>query len=359
MKIITIIGARPQFIKAAPVSKALGDAGLTEFLLHTGQHYDRMMSEVFFSEMGIPEPDVNIDVGSGSHGSQTGQMLIRIEEVLIKESPDMVLVYGDTNSTLAGALAASKLHIPLAHVESGLRSFNKTMPEEINRIVADHCADIRFCPTRTAVVNLQNEGIEKGVHRVGDTMVDALMSFIDIAGNKSTILQTFDLLSKPYYLATVHRPYNTDDPQHLGQIISALQKLDHKVVFPVHPRTRQKLDGIFASSDIPSDGNLVLMDPVGYLDMLVLEKNARKILTDSGGIQKEAFILGIPCITLRPETEWVETVDAGWNTVVGTDTDLIVRAALQPKPTTTPEALFGIGDAADSIVDIIISYFSA
>jgi UDP-N-acetylglucosamine 2-epimerase len=353
MKIVTIIGARPQFIKAAPVSKALGEAGLTEFLLHTGQHYDRMMSDVFFSEMGIPKPDLNIDVGSGSHGSQTGEMLIRIEEVLIKESPDMVLVYGDTNSTLAGALAASKLHVPLAHVESGLRSCNKAMPEEINRIVADHCADIRFCPTQTAVTNLKKEGIEKGVHLVGDTMVDALITFIEIAENTSTILQALDIQASPYYLATVHRPYNTDDPQHLTQIISALQMLDHKVVFPVHPRTRQKLDRLSGSSAISSGGNLVFMDPVGYLDMLVLEKNARKILTDSGGIQKEAFILGVPCITLRPETEWVETVVAGWNTVVGTDKDLIVRAALKKKPTASPEVLFGNGDAAKNIIDII------
>jgi len=223
MKIVTIIGARPQFIKAAPVSRALCDAGMTEFLLHTGQHYDRMMSDVFFSEMGISEPDLNIEVGSGSHGCQTGHMLIRIEEVLIKESPDLVLIYGDTNSTLAGALAASKLHIPLAHVESGLRSYNKAMPEETNRIIADHCADIRFCPTQTAVANLKKEGITQGVHLVSDTMVDALMTFIEIAEEKSTILQVLDLQSKGYYLATVHRPYNTDDPKNLQQIISAFQ----------------------------------------------------------------------------------------------------------------------------------------
>ena len=353
MKIVTIIGARPQFIKAAPVSKALRGAGLTEFLLHTGQHYDRMMSDVFFSEMGIPEPDLNIEIGSGSHGFQTGHMLIRIEEVLIKESPDMVLVYGDTNSTLAGALAASKLHIPLAHVEAGLRSYNKIMPEETNRIITDHCADIRFCPTQTAVENLQKEGITKGVHLVGDTMVDALMTFIEIAETKSTILQKMGLQSEGYYLATVHRPYNTDNPDNLRAIISAFKELDHKVVFPVHPRTRQKLGDIVGYSELRSNPNLVFIDPVGYLDMLVLEKNARMILTDSGGIQKEAFIFNVPCITLRPETEWVETVASGWNTVVGADKDRIVRATQQEIPSDSPEAIFGNGDASTKIIDII------
>ena len=353
MKIVTIVGARPQFIKAAPVSKALRDTGLTEFLLHTGQHYDPMMSDIFFSELGIPEPDLNIDVGSGSHGFQTGHMLIRIEDVLIKASPDLVLIYGDTNSTLAGALAACKLHIPLAHVEAGLRSYNKTMPEETNRVVADHCADLLFCPTQTALTNLQKEGIVQGVHLVGDTMVDALMMFIDVAKEKSDILTVLDIKSKEYYLATVHRPYNTDNPENLHQIISAFQEIDQKVIFPIHPRTRQKLETFFGSSSVQSRSNLILTDPVGYLDMLLLEKNARMILTDSGGVQKEAFIFGVPCITLRPETEWIETVTSGWNVLTSADKRKIIKAACDANYPEKQENLFGDGNAAKKITAII------
>ncbi len=355
MKIFTIIGARPQFIKAAPVTRILRDAGVTEFLLHTGQHYDRMMSDVFFTELGIPKPDVNIDVGSGSHGFQTGHMLIRIEAALIKEEPDLVLVYGDTNSTLAGALAARKLQIPLAHVEAGLRSFNQAMPEETNRIIADHCADHLFCPTQTAVDNLKTEGITQGVHLVGDTMVDALMYYSGIASKTSSILKTLDLAGGEYYLATVHRPYNTDNPENLHKIITAFQALDRKVVFPVHPRTHQKLADIFGSSSMQSIENLLLMGPIGYIDMLMLEKNARMILTDSGGIQKEAYILKVPCITLRPETEWVETVSSGWNTITDMDQKRIVTATQQEPPIHAPKELFGNGKTAMRILQIITS----
>jgi UDP-N-acetylglucosamine 2-epimerase len=353
MKIMTIIGARPQFIKAAPVSFAIRKAGLSEFILHTGQHYDKMMSDVFFTEMGIPKPDLNIDVGSGSHGYQTGQMLMSIEQTLIDISPDKVLVYGDTNSTLAGTLAARKLQIPLAHIEAGLRSFNRTMPEETNRVVADHCADILFCPTQTAVDNLKTEGITESVHLVGDTMVDALMQFIKIAERKSSVLNELDLVADDYYLATVHRPYNTDDSGKLADIVAALSSLDKRVIFPVHPRTKKKLADLSGKAPPEFSNNLKLIEPLGYLDMLHLEKNARMILTDSGGIQKEAYILSVPCITLRPETEWVETLSAGWNTLVGADINKIVSATQLSIPSESPDPVFGKGNAAKNIVEII------
>lgn len=316
MKIITIIGARPQFIKAAPVSKVLRESGHQEYLVHTGQHYDTNMSQVFFDELQIPEPDVNLGVGSGSHGWQTGQMLMALERVIQEVKPDWVLVYGDTNSTLAGALAAVKLHILIAHVEAGLRSFNREMPEEINRVLTDHCSDLLFCPTQTAVDNLAKEGITKGVHLVGDTMYDAVIQFSEIARSRSTILEKLGLGPKEYLLATIHRPYNTDNPENLHSILSAFTEIDEPIIFPVHPRTRQCLSDLKLKTD---NLKLRLLEPVGYLDMLVLEKNAKAILTDSGGMQKEAYFLRVPCITLRTETEWVETVEAGWNVAVGAD----------------------------------------
>jgi len=348
VKIVTVVGARPQFIKAAPVSKALRAVGHKEFLVHTGQHYDYGMSQVFFDELQIPAPDVNLGIGSGSHGEQTGRMLMAIEAALLAESPDWVLVYGDTNSTLAGALAAVKLHVPVAHVEAGLRSFNREMPEEHNRVLTDHCADRLFCPTQTAVDNLAREGIQKGVHLVGDTMYDAVLQFGDIAQQRSTILETLRLEAKRYLLATVHRPYNTDAPQNLRNILTALGELDAPVIVPVHPRTRgriSELDG-FAPPD-----NLRLIEPVGYLDMLMLLQNARLLLTDSGGMQKEAFFLAVPCITLRPETEWVETVEAGWNVLVGADRHKIVQAATERCwPQDAPPQVFGDGYASGRIV---------
>ncbi|HEC35942.1 MAG TPA: UDP-N-acetylglucosamine 2-epimerase (non-hydrolyzing), partial [Anaerolineae bacterium] len=283
MKIASIVGARPQFIKAAPVSEALREAGHHEFLIHTGQHYDYGMSRVFFEELGIAEPDVNLGVGSGPHGWQTGQMLMRIEKVLLDKKPDWVLVYGDTNSTLAGALAACKLHIPLAHVEAGLRSFNREMPEEHNRVLTDHCSDLLFCPTQTAVDNLAREGITQGVHLVGDTMYDAVLQFAEIARQRSTILQDLGLRPKGYLLATVHRPYNTDDPDRLRGILEAFAEIGEMVIFPVHPRTRQRMAEFGLSNPQSTIGNLQFLEPVGYLDMLVLEQNARLILTDSGG----------------------------------------------------------------------------
>ncbi|MEW5829615.1 MAG: UDP-N-acetylglucosamine 2-epimerase (non-hydrolyzing) [Chloroflexota bacterium] len=352
MKIVTVVGARPQFIKAAPVSKALREGGHTEFLLHTGQHYDYGMSQVFFDELGLPEPEANLNVRSGNHGQQTGQMLIGIEQILLAEKPDWVLVYGDTNSTLAGALAAVKLQLPLAHVEAGLRSFNRQMPEEHNRVLTDHCANLLFCPTKTAVENLAKEGITKGVHEVGDPMYDAVLMFSEKAAKTSTILQDLGLEKGGYLLATIHRAYNTDDPQTLESLVSALEAICETVVFPIHPRTRQRLQDFGILNHVPD--NLRVIDPVTYLDMLMLERNARMILTDSGGVQKEAFFFGIPCLTLRPETEWVETTQSGWNLLVGTDQECIL-AGLQhdfPAPDQQP-ALFGNGQSADDIVHFL------
>lgn len=355
MKVVTVVGARPQFIKAAPVNIALREAGHHEFLLHTGQHYDHGMSQVFFDELGIPEPSVNLGIGSGTHGHQTGSMLMAIEDVLLAEKPDWVLVFGDTNSTLAGALAAAKLHIPVAHVEAGLRSFNREMPEEHNRVLTDHCADMLFCPTQTAIHNLANEGLTRGVHWVGDTMYDAMLLFSELARQRSKILQGLDLIPKSFLLATLHRPYNTDIPENLLRVLGALLDVGELVIFPVHPRTRRRI------SELDRDllhalekSRVKLVAPVGYLDMLILEQNARLILTDSGGMQKEAFFFGVPCVTLRPETEWVETVESGWNIVVGTDRERILAAVQeQERPDNTPPAIFGDGHASKKVIDIL------
>jgi UDP-N-acetylglucosamine 2-epimerase len=304
--------------------------------------------------MGIPEPDVNLGIGSGSHGWQTGQMLIHLEEVIQAQKPDAVLVYGDTNSTLAGALAAVKLHLPLAHVEAGLRSFNREMPEEHNRVLTDHCADIAFCPTQTAVHNLARESITRGVYLVGDTMYDAVLQFATIARQRSTILQDLGLEQKGYLLATVHRPYNTDVAENLRSILIAFREIEEPVIFPVHPRTRQKIGEIYGTLDLASsDSGLKLIEPVGYLDMLVLEENARLILTDSGGMQKEAYFFGVPCITLRPETEWIETVEAGWNILTGSRSAEIQCALHSFTLPDKRPPLFGSGTAALEIVRVL------
>jgi len=320
MQIVTIVGARPQFIKAAVLSRELRKEH-TEILVHTGQHYDQNMSEIFFEELGIPAPDFNLGIGSGPHGKQTGEMLAAIEGVLLKERPDWVLVYGDTNSTLAGALAAVKLHIRVAHVEAGLRSFNRRMPEEINRVLTDHASDLLLCPTQTAVENLQNEGIARGVHLVGDVMYDALV-WAAAQEKEPSILDTLDLEPGKYLLATVHRAENTDDPERLAGILAAFGQVRETLVWPVHPRTRLKLQEL----NWQPAGHVKLIEPLGYLNMAQLEKHARIILTDSGGIQKEACWLGVPCITLRDETEWVETVQSGWNILAGSEKKAILDA---------------------------------
>jgi UDP-GlcNAc3NAcA epimerase len=346
MKVLTIIGARPQFIKAWPTSAALRAAGAEEYVVHTGQHYDDQMSGQFFAELGLAAPAVNLGVGSGPHGAQTGKMLEAIEQQITAQRPDWVLVYGDTNSTLAGALAASKLQVPIAHVEAGLRSFNRRMPEEINRVLTDHLSARLFCPSGVAVASLAKEGITAGVHVVGDVMYDALLHFSVIATTQSRRLQTLGLPAGGYYLATVHRAENTDDPARLRALLTTLGELGAPVVLPLHPRTRATLAG---AGDLSPAKALHLIEPVGYLDMLALTRQARAVLTDSGGLQKESYWLGVRCITLREETEWVETLEGGWNQVTGTDPARI-RAALGLKPTEPRKPHYGDGGAATRIV---------
>ena len=324
MKIISVVGARPQFIKLSALSKELRKKH-QEIILHTGQHYDDELSKIFFSELSIPEPDYNLGIGSGEHGEQTGRMLKGIEEVLLFETPDLVIVYGDTNSTLAGALAAVKQKIPVAHVEAGLRSFRRSMPEEINRVLTDQVSSLLFCPTKTSVQNLRKEGIIKGVHLVGDVMYDSLRQHIKRAEELCKIMKKLNLSKKNFYLITIHRAENTDLQENLRKIAEILSGLDKKTVFPVHPRTQKSLSGFNLLDNLKSKGHLLLIDPVSYLDMLVLEKNARCVLTDSGGVQKEAFFLETPCLTLREETEWVETVENGWNELVGLDKEKVEK----------------------------------
>ena len=321
MRIVTIVGARPQFIKCAPLSRVIRKKH-EEILVHTGQHYDTEMSDIFFNDLAISEPDYNLGIGSGSHGEQTGRMLIEIEKVLVKEQPNLVLVYGDTNSTLAGALAASKLNIKVAHIEAGLRSFDRSMPEEVNRVMTDHISNLLFCPTETAIVNLNNEGITDGLCNVGDVMKDALEHNKFIAEKKSMILTDIDVRTKEFILATVHRPENTDSIENLSSIVKAFTDTDEIIVFPVHPRTEKYLKEYGLWENLCQ--HVKVMRPVGYLDMLKLMNNSKKILTDSGGVQKEAYMLSVPCVTMRKNTEWVETVKNGWNILVGSDYEKIM-----------------------------------
>ncbi len=361
-KITAIVGARPQFIKAAVVSRAIAehnkksdDCKIVEKIVHTGQHYDENMSEVFFDELQIPHPAVNLEVGSGSHGWQTGVMLERIERVLMEQKPDWVLIYGDTNSTMAGALAAVKLHIPVAHVEAGLRSFNRQMPEEINRVVADRVSSLLFCPTDTAMRNLLSEGITEGVYQVGDVMYDSVLFNANLADQSSTIMHQLGLRSKSFYLATIHRAENTDDRERMDGILSAFERTDRLVILPMHPRTRKILGSELAKIST----NIRTIDPVSYLDMLMLEKNACLILTDSGGVQKEAYWFRVPCITLRDETEWVELVEAGCNRVVGAEPEAILAAVqrsgenLENMFSEGSAELYGDGHSAERIVAIL------
>jgi UDP-N-acetylglucosamine 2-epimerase len=345
MRILTVVGARPQFIKAAAFSRVVRQRHI-EVLVHTGQHYDVQMSDIFFDELALPKPDHHLGVGSGSHGAQTAQMLERLEAVMQREAPDKVVIYGDTNSTLAGALAAAKLAIPVAHVEAGLRSFVRDMPEEINRIVADRLSTYLFAPTQNAVDNLAREGITSGVTLTGDIMYDALLQHAPIAAEKSSIVRDLGLAPGGYVLATVHRAANTDDPARLADIMDALALLHEPVIIPMHPRTRAALMG----TDIEVEPPVRIIEPVGYLDMLALEQAARMVLTDSGGVQKEAYLLGVPCVTLRDETEWVETLAGGWNVLAGSDTARILAAARRPRPSGDPPPIFGDGHAAERMI---------
>ncbi len=349
MKIVVVVGARPQFIKHAALSPELRKFH-HEILVHTGQHYDYNMNKVFFDQLGIPAPDYNLGIGSGSHGRQTAEMLKAIEEIILKEKPDLVLVYGDTNSTLAGALAAAKLHIRIAHVEAGLRSYDRSMPEEVNRVLTDHCSDLLFCPTQTAVDNLKKEGLTRGVFFTGDVMVDALARNRQLA-ESSDILERLELTPQQYLVVTLHRAANTDVLENLTNIVDALVELagmGYTIVFPVHPRTRKYLEEYGLSI---LHERIKLIEPLGYFDFLKLMAHASKILTDSGGIQKEACILRVPCITLRDTTEWPETVQDGWNVLVGSDKEKIIENT-DGKPVTTPKNVFGYR-ACQNIVRLI------
>ena len=347
MKVLTVIGARPQFIKASAVSACLR-ARHQEVLLHTGQHYDEAMSAQFFRELEIPPPDIELGVGSGSHAEQTAKMMIGIERAIAAERPDVMLLYGDTNSTLAGALTAAKAQVPIAHVEAGLRSFNRAMPEEINRVLTDAVSSWLFCPSDTAAEQLAREGITQGVHVVGDVMADVLATF-GSCDNGSGALSRHGLSQGDYFLATIHRADNTDNAHKLRAIVEALSGLSLPVMVPVHPRLRAAM----SAARVPAVSNIRLIDPVGYIEMMALARHARAVLTDSGGLQKEAYWLGVPCVTLRDETEWVETVATGWNTLVGVDRARITAAAhAAAKPAARPP-LYGDGHAAARIVEAL------
>jgi len=358
MKIATVVGARPQFIKAAAVSRVLRNKH-KEILIHTGQHYDNNMSDIFFEELNIPKPDYNLAVGSGSHAKQTAQMLIGIEEVLLKEKPDLLIVYGDTNSTLAGALAASKIHIPIAHVEAGLRSFNMKMPEEQNRILTDRISSYLFCPTETAVINLKNEGITSKVYNVGDVMCDAVLFYIKKAENYTAdnyfarMIGLFDDIKYPnkWYMTTIHRAENTDDINKISEILKALENLDEKVIFPVHPRTKSMVNQLYNNNKYK---NIIFIEPVGYLDMLYLTKNAVKVITDSGGLQKEAYIMDTPCITVRDQTEWVETLAGNHNILCKPKSEDIIDKVINTKTDKQNKLnYYGNGDAAHKITELL------
>jgi len=354
MKILSVVGARPEFIQVWPLSNVLSKVH-QEILVHTGQHYDHEMSRVFFDELALPEPAYNLGVGSGSHARQTAEILVRLEEVLLAEDPDLVIVRGDTNSTLGGALAAVKLNIPVAHVEAGERSFNRAMPEEINRIATDQLSSLHFCASRQAVLHLAGEGIRERVHWTGDVMFDAFLKMESVARRTSHILTEMDLHRGKYTLATLHRAGNIDHPSRLLSILQILNETGEIIVFPVHPRTRQAI----RSLDVKLSSAIRLTEPVGYLDMLEMERNARMIATDSGGVQREAYFHKVPCLTLREETEWRETVETGWNRLVGVDPEKVLGAwSFDELPEEHP-AIFGTGDAAKRIAELIDEWAQA
>jgi len=353
LKVLTVIGARPQFIKACMLSNAFSsESTIQEIIVHTGQHYDENMSNVFLEQLKLPKPQYFLKTGSDTHGKQTAKMLSKLEDIMMAEEPDIVLVYGDTNSTLAGSLAASKLHIPIAHVEAGLRSYNKKMPEEINRVLTDHLSTWLFCPSDTAVKNLENEGLRQGVYQTGDIMYDAVLYYKNLALQKSTILSNLNIIPKTYYLATVHRAENTDNPQRLTAILEAFSQINEIVLFPLHPRTKNKIKQ-WNLENLISSSNIKIVDPLDYFDMLAVESQAKLVLTDSGGVQKEAYMLKVPCITLRNETEWVETVSKGWNKLTGADTNLILKSIEEIRLPTNHFPIFGDGHTAEKICKLL------
>jgi len=362
-KILTVVGARPQFIKAGVVSRVIKNKffnQMEEVLIHTGQHYDENMSDIFFRQLDLPQPKVNLEVGAGGHGEQTGRMLLLLEQVLIQERPDMVVVYGDTNSTLAGALAAVKIHLPVAHVEAGLRSWNRKMPEEINRVMVDHISSLLLCPSDVAINNLKNEGILNGVIKTGDVMHDSALYCSKKAEqekeNFNQFCKEYKISHGKYFLATVHRAENTDQIENLKQIVSSFEKLPQKVVWPVHPRTHKMME----DNKIVCGNNVILTAPFSYLDMILFLKNATMVLTDSGGVQKEAMFFETPCVTLRSETEWTETLDSGWNLLSGIDSNQIMQTVEthSQTPKKDPEQIYGTGQSADKVITAILSYFN-
>jgi UDP-N-acetylglucosamine 2-epimerase (non-hydrolysing)/UDP-GlcNAc3NAcA epimerase len=350
-RIVTIVGNRPQFVKAAAVSRLLRERH-EELLVHTGQHYDDELSRVFFDELGIPAPDRQLGAGSGSNTEQTARMLGALEPVLDELGPGLVLVYGDTNTTLAGALAAVQAGIPVGHVEAGMRSFDRSMPEEINRVLTDHASDLLLCSTQTAVANLERESARGEAHLVGDVMADVSLAFRDIAAERSTIVADLSLKPGGYLAVTAHRAGNVDDPRRLELLVALLEALPAPVVFPAHPRTRARLE---AAGLLDRLGGVTVTPPLGYLDFLELARHARAVLTDSGGVQKEAYLLGVPCVTLRDTTEWVETVEAGWNVLVDLDPEAALAALERTPPAERPE-LYGGGRAAERVRDVVAAY---
>ena len=355
MKCVTVLGARPQFVKAAPVSAAMIDAGIDEILVHTGQHFDYEMSQVFFDELNIPEPKYNLAISGGSHARMTGRMLESVEDVIEKERPDCVLVYGDTNSTLSGALAATKLHVPVAHMEAGIRSYNKNMPEEINRILTDHVSSLLLCPSETAVENLQKEGIVDGVMMVGDVMADAANLANSIVKNNSNYLPSIEGFDweQGYDLLTLHRAENTDEKSRIDSIFGALNEIKTPLIFPVHPRTRDAI----AKANVFLSDNIIICEPLSYLSMTALMNGASRVFTDSGGLQKEAYWAQKPCITLREETEWPETLDDNANQLVGADAQLILAAVEKTNQVSFKSALYGDGNSASRCVSAINELF--
>ena len=356
LRITTVIGNRPQFIKAAAVSRRLREHH-DETLVHTGQHYDDEMSRVFFEELDVPAPDVQLGVGTGTNTAQTARMLAALEDVVAGARPDMVLVYGDTNSTLAGALAAAQALVPVAHVEAGMRSFDRAMPEELNRVLTDHASDLLFCSTDTAVANLERESVAGGIHLVGDVMADVSLTFAPIAAERSRILSDIGVEPGAYVLVTAHRAGNVDDPGRLERLVALIERLGVPAVLPLHPRTATRLEDAGLRKRL--DAAATVVPPLGYLDFLELTRHARAVLTDSGGVQKEAYLLETPCVTLRDTTEWVETVEAGWNVLVDLDADAAVEALQRPVPSGPRPDLYGGGRAAERIRDVLDSYTPA
>jgi UDP-N-acetylglucosamine 2-epimerase len=355
LRTLAVVGNRPQFIKAAATSRALRGPH-QEYIVHTGQHYDDELSKIFFEELGVPAPDRELGIGGGTNSSQTARMLAALEGAITELAPELVLVYGDTNSTLAGALAGAQAATPVAHVEAGMRSFDRRMPEELNRVLTDHASDLLLCSTPTAVANLEREGIGGQIHLVGDVMADVSLAFSAIAEERSRALEEHGLTAGAYLLVTAHRAGNVDDPQRLELLVRLLEALPAPALLPLHPRTRERLESSGKLERLERAANVRLLPPIGYLDFLTLARHARAILTDSGGVQKEAYLLGTPCITLRDTTEWVETIESGWNVLVDLDSGAALDALERPRPAGERSDPYGGGHAAERIRDVLSSY---